>query len=297
MVQVRRRKNEARRLTFLLSWLIAVLALFVMVSILDSSSANKPDQTRNGGIMSSFSVPMSESLSRNLHKCEYKAFSDMRPYEKTPIAKKELDGNGRRHMVTPPKDTKITLVCCETTAGSLSIAVHHNWAPIGAEQFLNMVKDEYFSSKIALMRCVKNFLCQFGIAGIPSLNKRYRSIKDDSNWLPEGPTHMTNDWGTKRYARGYIAYAGGGKNSRSNQLIIALNDNKRLGGGSPWEVPFGEIVGQDSYSSLASVSTFYGEHGPSQGLLRREGSSETIAKDYPKLDYITKCVIADEVTF
>ena len=88
MVQVRRRKNEARRLTFLLSWLIAVLALFVMVSILDSSSANKPDQTRNGGIMSSFSVPMSESLSRNLHKCEYKAFSDMRPYEKTPIAKK-----------------------------------------------------------------------------------------------------------------------------------------------------------------------------------------------------------------
>ena len=303
MVQVKRqRKSGKGRILSLLLWLIALfllLAFIISTMDVDLLASDEQNQVDSSGVskISLVVQPItmkSESASHPLHKCSYKAISDLKPYEKTPTASKELDGNGRRHMVNPPKDTKITLVCCETTAGPLSVVVHHNWAPLGAERFLDMVKDEYFSSKVALMRCVKNFLCQFGIAGIPSLNKKYRSFKDDPNWLLEGPTHMTNQFGTKRFARGYFAYAGGGKNSRSNQLIVALNDNKRLGGGSPWEVPFGEVVGEESYATLAAISTYYGEKGPKQGVLRREGSSENIAKEFPKLDYMTACVIADE---
>jgi hypothetical protein len=99
--------------------------------------------------------------------------------------------------------------------------------------------------------------------------------------------------GVKRFARGYFAYAGGGKDSRSNQLIVALNDNERLGGGSPWEVPWGEVVGEESFATLDKIYTGYGEKGPSQGRLSREGSSEAIAKEFPMLDYILSCDVVD----
>jgi hypothetical protein len=74
-----------------------------------------------------------------------------------------------RHIVNPPSDgsTPVTLVTCTTTVGYLHILVHPAWAPIGATHFLDMVNTKYFSSKVALMRCVKGFLCQFGIAGKP----------------------------------------------------------------------------------------------------------------------------------
>jgi hypothetical protein len=65
-------------------------------------------------------------------------------------------------MVTPPIGGKLALVCCETTAGPLSIVVHEQWARIGAQFFLEMVTTGYFNAGIGvpLMRCVKNFLCQ-----------------------------------------------------------------------------------------------------------------------------------------
>ena len=92
--------------------------------------------------------------------CGYKRFSDLKEYETNPKVTKNLDGNNRRHAYDPPKDGIVTLVCCDTTAGPLSVAVHENWAKLGAERFLDMVKTNYFSSKVALMRCIKNFICQ-----------------------------------------------------------------------------------------------------------------------------------------
>jgi len=100
----------------------------------------------------------------------------------------------------------------------------------------------------------------------------------------------------KRFNRGFLAYAGGGKNSRTNQLILALGDNERLGGGSPWEVPWGEIIGEESFQTLSKIHTGYGEKGPSQGRLRKEGSSKEIERDFPKLDYILDCNIIDKLS-
>ncbi len=65
---------------------------------------------------------------------------------------------------------------------------------------------------------------------MPNLNQKYQSFRDDKQWLKEGPSHRTNKYGAFRFARGYFAYAGSGKNSRGNQLIVALGDNQRLGG-------------------------------------------------------------------
>jgi cyclophilin family peptidyl-prolyl cis-trans isomerase len=97
----------------------------------------------------------------------------------------------------------------------------------------------------------------------------------------------------KRFSKGFLAYAGSGKNSRSNQLIVALQNNEGLGGGSPWEVPWGEVVGDESFATLDKIYTGYGEKGPSQGRLSREGSSKAIFEEFPNLDYILSCEVID----
>jgi hypothetical protein len=38
-----------------------------------------------------------------------------------------------KHITEPPEGP-VTLVCCQTTKGVLNVAVHHNWAPNGADR-------------------------------------------------------------------------------------------------------------------------------------------------------------------
>lgn len=190
------------------------------------------------------------------------------------------------HMVDPPQGPEV-LVCCNTTKGPLSIVTHLNWAPLGAKRFLELVDDGHFES-VPLFRCLKGFLCQFGLAGDPARNKRYRSIKDDEPWLPQGPSNRILN-GRKRFAKGYLAYAGAGPNTRSIQLIVALEDNGQLAGGSPWEVPWGELVNEHSFTTLSRIYTGYGEKGPSQGRLRNRGVDAQLRSEFPKLDFITSC--------
>jgi cyclophilin family peptidyl-prolyl cis-trans isomerase len=160
-----------------------------------------------------------------------------------------------------------------------------------------MITSGYFSfgQGVPLMRCVAHFLCQFGIHSDPSKRKEFNdSLEDDVNWLPEGPNYRLNSEGVKRFARGYMAFAGGGKNSRSKQFIMALDGNGPLGGGSPWEVPWGEVVGDYSFDTMDKIYTGYGENGPPQGRLSKEGASAEVKENWPLLDYIQQCVLVDE---
>jgi Cyclophilin type peptidyl-prolyl cis-trans isomerase/CLD len=108
-----------------------------------------------------------------------------------------------KHIVTPPEGP-VTLVCCQSTKGPLSIAVHKSWAPIGAQRFLDMVTSGFFSTKVGLFRALKGFLIQFGLPGDPKVletwNKRGH-LQDDPSWLPLGPTNREIN-GVKRYQKG-----------------------------------------------------------------------------------------------
>lgn len=221
--------------------------------------------------------------------CGYKnGIFDLTEEELHPVA-------GERHMITPPQGGKLSLVCCETTKGNLAMVVHHKWAPIGAAHFMDMIRDNYFDSTVPFMRCLKNFLCQFGLNTDPARSKKFdKSIPDDPNWLPEGPTHRENEKGVKRFAQGYLAYAGAGKNSRGNQLIVSLEPDGPLAGGSPWEVPWGELVGEQSFETLKKIYTGYGEKGPPQGKLMNRGMDEEMKKEFPDIDYVNKCVLVHE---
>jgi len=140
-------------------------------------------------------------------------------------------------------------------------------------------------------------LCQFGLNSDAEKSKEFRSsIPDDPQWLPAGPNHRVFK-GVKRFAQGYLAYAGAGPNTRSKQWILTLEGNGPLGGGSPWEVPWGEIVHPESFNTLKKIYTGYGEKGPPQGQLGKNGMTEEMKKEFPQLDYIKSCRLIDEFTF
>jgi cyclophilin family peptidyl-prolyl cis-trans isomerase len=194
----------------------------------------------------------------------------------------------------------VDLVCCQTTKGVWNIAVHKTWAPIGAENFLNMVTSGFFSSKVGLFRSLKGFLIQFGLAGDPAVQKKFEetmlkgkhgNLPDDPQWLPAGPPGREIN-GVRRFQKGYFAYAGAGKNSRGTQLIVAFEDNLYLGGGSPWEVPWGQLVGDASFETLKKIYTGYGE-APSQGKIRNRGN-QYLEAEYPLLDFIKECQVVRE---
>jgi cyclophilin family peptidyl-prolyl cis-trans isomerase len=143
---------------------------------------------------------------------------------------KEIPIDTKKHIVSPP-DGPVTLVCCQSTKGPFSIAVHPTWAPNGAQRFLDLVKENFFSTKIGLFRALKGFLIQFGLSGDPKVQEEWNTrghLPDDVSWLPLGPTNREID-GVKRFQKGYMAYAGAGKNSRGTQLILAFEDNLFLG--------------------------------------------------------------------
>eukprot|EP00934_Nitzschia_sp_Nitz4_P000954 Nitzschia sp. Nitz4//scaffold136_size62208//22497//23507//NITZ4_006365-RA/size62208-processed-gene-0.34-mRNA-1//-1//CDS//3329535609//954//frame0 len=242
----------------------------------------------NANLLQEHEENQDSSLRDGQRTCSYRKLDQVPEHEVYPQA-------GERHMITPPSGGKLSLVCCDTTAGPLDIMVHHKWAPIGAARFMDMVTSGYFNSQVPLMRCVKNFLCQFGLNADKAHRKDFdASIEDDPNWLPKGAKHRQNEAGVKRFARGYMAYAGSGQNSRSNQLIVALKDNGPLAGGSPWEVPWGELVHQESFETLSKIYTGYGEDGPPQGQLMNKGMTAEMKEKWPELDYVTKCHLMDE---
>ena len=105
-------------------------------------------------------------------------------------------------MVDPPQGGRLSHICCATTQGPLSMLVHHKWAPLGAQRFLEMVASGYMNHGVPLMRCVQNFLCQFGLSADVSQAPYFRqTLADDPNWLPEGPDHRQNENGVKRFAQ------------------------------------------------------------------------------------------------
>lgn len=196
-------------------------------------------------------------------------------------------------------------VQCQTTKGPLTIEVYRDWAPLGADRFLELVSDNFFTD-IAFYRCVKRFLTQFGISDKPSKKHWHRNeIRDDPNL----------NLGIKKY---YVSYAGGGPNTRSTQLFIAFEDLDFLGK-EPWETPFGKaktfcilhvclctqihsFLGQviDGQRTLDALYKGYGDippfgKGPDQQKIHNQGNAY-VHREFPQTDFILSCAMLPEET-
>eukprot|EP00930_Biecheleria_cincta_P038381 TRINITY_DN26373_c0_g1_i1.p1 TRINITY_DN26373_c0_g1~~TRINITY_DN26373_c0_g1_i1.p1 ORF type:complete len:442 (-),score=59.75 TRINITY_DN26373_c0_g1_i1:178-1503(-) len=198
---------------------------------------------------------------------------------------------GPEHPAGPGPAGATSMVRCNTTAGPISIQVHEAWSPHGAKRFVDMVESGFFSTKVALFRAVRSFLCQTGISGDPSIHKVWSekgTIEDDPQWLG---LSLPN-----RMKRGYVSFAGGGKDSRGTEFFFAFRDIPL--GDSPWEVPFGTLVGDESFQTMDHWYTGYGDlqpfggKAPDQTKMYSSGLSY-LQRDFPEIDYITACTVAD----
>ena len=147
---------------------------------------------------------------------------------------------------------------------------------------MDLVKDGFYTD-IALFRCVKRFLTQFGITDNPAKKHwHHKEILDDPNIGK----------GIKKH---YISYAGGGPNTRSTQIFIAFEDLDFLGK-EPWEVPFGMVVeGEDVLNALYKG---YGDippfgKGPDQRMIHSQGN-QYVRENFPFTDFIKFCKMIDE---
>ena len=139
------------------------------------------------------------------------------------------------------KANKMPLVECETSKGPILIEIHQDWAPLGADRFLTLVRVGYFTD-IAFFRSVEGFLTQFGISDRADM-KHWQSAT-----FPDDPNLRL---GIKK---NYLSFAGGGPNTRSTQLFIAFEDLDFLGN-EPWETPFG-IVAHLTVNFISKFSLF-----------------------------------------
>ena len=186
----------------------------------------------------------------------------------------------------PPKPPPIPAeykVKLETTRGDVVIAVHHDWSPIGADHFYELVTKGYYDNN-AFFRAIKGFVVQFGMNGDPKITSKWNAlpIKDDP------PGKHPNKPGTVTFAQ---TSAPG---SRTTHIFINLGDNSEALDQLNF-TPFGEVItGMDVVNNLY---TDYGDgppsgSGPDQEALGHGGNAY-LQKAFPKLDYIKKATVID----
>lgn len=164
----------------------------------------------------------------------------------------------------------------ETTKGKFVVEVTRDWSPIGADRFVELVKEKYFDD-VAFFRVVKGFVVQFGLNGDPAVTKKWQSknIKDDP--IVSG---VSNVEGTLVFAKS------GMPNSRTTQLFINLANNGRLD--SMGFTPFAKVI--EGMNVVKELYAGYGDgapygRGPDQGKIGSEGNPY-LKENFPMLDYV-----------
>ncbi len=160
----------------------------------------------------------------------------------------------------------------DTSKGAVVIEVHRDWAPIGTDHFLALVKAGYYDGD-RFFRVVPGFVVQFGINGDPAVTAKWRDMP-----LQDDPVTQSNTVGT-------VTYATSGPNTRTTQLFINLADNQRLD--SMGFAPFAKVI-----SGMDVVQSIYADYGerPDQGLIETKGNTY-LQSQFPQLDYIRKATI------
>mmetsp|Transcript_4939 Transcript_4939/g.5730 ORF Transcript_4939/g.5730 Transcript_4939/m.5730 type:complete len:225 (+) Transcript_4939:53-727(+) len=159
---------------------------------------------------------------------------------------------------------------------SFVMEIHSDWAPTGAERFLELVDEgEAFWKGIRFFRVISGFMAQFGIPGKPDVAAIWKERK-----LTDDPVKESNK-------RGYVSFATSGENSRTTQMFINLADNTNLDGMGFSPFAYIDAKGMDVVERIYSG---YGEgapngKGPDQGQIQSEGN-KYLKRQFPKLSYI-----------
>ena len=180
-----------------------------------------------------------------------------------------------RYTETAPEVYRVHL---ETTAGDVVIRVHRSWAPLGADRFYNLAKGGFYTDT-RVYRVVEGFMAQFGQNGDPYVNQAWKT-----EYLVDDPVVESN-------TRGRIAFAKGGRHSRTTEVFISYKDNSSLD--AQEFAPFGEVI-----EGMEAVDAFYSEYGdgpprgdgPYQAMVEARGNAYLDA-DFPELTRILSVTV------
>lgn len=174
---------------------------------------------------------------------------------------------------------EVSHVSLETTKGPIVIEVTRDWAPLGADRFIELVRAGYYDDS-RLFRIIKGRWAQFGIAGDPAVAQawRNRTIADD----PFIPAHSN--------VRGTIAFAWAVPNGRTTEVFINTGNNSATHDKEPF-VPFGRVV-----EGMGVVDAWYADYGEHSGGGIRAGHQDKafaegnafFDQNFPKLDRILR---------
>jgi peptidyl-prolyl cis-trans isomerase A (cyclophilin A) len=166
----------------------------------------------------------------------------------------------------------------QTTEGDFVIAVHREWAPLGAERFYNLVRAGFYDGQ-PFYRVVEGQWAQWGLHPDPWVNVVWREeyLMDDENRGIEN-------------TRGRVSFASAGRDARSVHVFVNLGDNR-----NPLDedfTPFGEVVeGMDVVDALYAG---YGD-GPPRGdgvyQAMAEAKGDEYFAEFPELDRIVQARI------
>jgi len=166
----------------------------------------------------------------------------------------------------------------ETSGGDVVIDVRRSWAPLGADRFYSLVRGGYYDDT-RVYRVVDGFMAQFGLNGNPYVNQVWKS-----EFLVDDPVVETN-------ARGRVAFAKGGRHTRTTEVFISYKDNAPLDGEG--FAPFGEVV-----DGMDVVDAFYADYGdgpprgtgPYQAMAAARGN-EYLDDEFPELTRIVRATV------
>lgn len=164
----------------------------------------------------------------------------------------------------------------ETSAGPFLIEVHRDWAPHGAERFLQLVRAKYYDDS-RFYRAVAGKWVQFGIAGDPKIAQNWRA-----KTIPDDPVKESNK-------TGYVAFAFTQPGTRSTQIYINLVDNTQQD--AQGFAPFARVT--EGMDVVRKLYTGYGEtsgggmRAGHQDKLFEEGNAY-LDRDFPKLDRLIR---------
>jgi peptidyl-prolyl cis-trans isomerase A (cyclophilin A) len=153
--------------------------------------------------------------------------------------------------------------------GNITLNINREWAPIGVDRFLELLKEKYYNNN-GIFRVVPNFVVQFGINGDPKISGKWKeqTIKDDKV--------------LKSNLRGWVSFAASpAPHTRTTKLFINLVNNTRLD--ALGFSPFGYFDEKD----MKLVDEIYSGYGqtPIQDLIYLRGN-DYLRTSFPKLDYL-----------
>jgi cyclophilin family peptidyl-prolyl cis-trans isomerase len=162
----------------------------------------------------------------------------------------------------------------ETSKGPFTVAITRANAPHGVDRLHELVTIGYFSG-VRFFRMVPGFIVQFGIHGDPEVNAAWSRAT-----IPDDPMRLRN-------ARGTIAFAAAGPNTRATQLFISTGDNERALDGQRLFAPLGRVT--DGMEVVDSLYSEYGEE-PNPSRILRQGTTY-LQRWFPGLDSIVSATI------